>query len=81
KVILANAGGLAGWRAGWLAGWLAGWRAGGISFILFKSNPATTLTTCFDQRAFSVSTISDQKVGDDCLCLLKEEVEERVRRL
>ncbi|KAH3832945.1 hypothetical protein DPMN_106241 [Dreissena polymorpha] len=42
---------------------------------------ATTLTTCFDQRAFSVSTISDQKVVDDCPCLLKEEVEERVRSL
>ncbi|KAH3801129.1 hypothetical protein DPMN_154775 [Dreissena polymorpha] len=39
---------------------------------------ATTLTTCFDQCAFSVSTISDQKVVDDCPCLLKEEVEERV---
>ncbi|KAH3856429.1 hypothetical protein DPMN_099017 [Dreissena polymorpha] len=32
-------------------------------------------------RAFSVSTISDQKVVDDCPCLLKEEVEERVRSL
>ncbi|KAH3718910.1 hypothetical protein DPMN_064141 [Dreissena polymorpha] len=50
-------------------------------YLSIKLSIPTTLTTCFDQRAFFVSTISDQKVVDDCPCLLKEEVEERVRSL
>ncbi|KAH3750608.1 hypothetical protein DPMN_185135 [Dreissena polymorpha] len=44
-------------------------------------NTSTTLTTCFDQIAVSVRTISDQKAVDDSPCLLKVEVEDEVRGL
>ncbi|KAH3749290.1 hypothetical protein DPMN_183786 [Dreissena polymorpha] len=55
--------------------------ASGLNSNLFKSNPATTLTTCLDQTAVSVRTISAQKAVDDSPCLLKVEVEEEVRSL